>query len=344
VFDQNPLHRNLGGEAEHCLTLTMLFSGDKTSHKGGDQTGETDRHADKNKLIDRMRLEEGRKYVGNNILHVETLSLAGQVQQIQLRSYWPAAAQPGMPIILYFHGGGFVRGDLNDADVAASAIASRTPAWVVSVSYSLAPAFPFPTALEDAYLATRWALDNANIYGADSTRLGVAGHDAGGNLATGLAAMARDRADFAFTAQALLAPLLDPSMTRMADDRNVVDPDMNRGDCARCYRAYLPNASMRLHPYAAPLESRRLGGLPATLIASAANDLLHVEAEKYAGELIAAGVPTAVTRHANTSHTELAEHRGALDDVVSFFKKWLLIDAGNRPVPLHERISTSQLR
>jgi acetyl esterase/lipase len=94
-------------------------------------------------------------------------------------------------------------------------------------------------------------------------------------------------------------------------------------ECARCYRAYLPSASQRLHPYAAPLESRRLVGLPPALIASAEHDLLHIEAEKYAGELIAAGIPTEVTRHCKASHHGLATHPGALHDVVTFFKKRL---------------------
>jgi acetyl esterase len=121
----------------------------------------------------------------------------------------------------------------------------------------------------------------------------------------------------------LLAPLLDPSMTRIADENKVRSPDICVPECARCYRAYLPNASQRLHPYAAPLESRRLTGLPPALIASAQHDLPHIEAEKYAGELIAAGVPTEVTRHVNASHNALAADPAALADVVTFFKKRL---------------------
>jgi acetyl esterase len=160
--------------------------------------------------------------------------------------------------------------------------------------------------------------------------MGVAGHDAGGNLATCLAAVARDRGEFAFSAQALLAPLLDPSMTRMANEDEIVDPDLGASECAQCYRAYLPNASQWLHPYAAPIESRRLAGLPPALIASAQHDLLHVEAEKYAGELIAAGVPTEVTRHCNASHHELGTHPAALGDVVAFFQKRLPAKAQRR--------------
>ncbi|AMH43572.1 MULTISPECIES: alpha/beta hydrolase [Burkholderiaceae] len=266
----------------------------------------------------------------DSTLSIEEVSITGHAQIIRLRSYHPASKGALLPIVIYFHGGGFVRGSLDMADAAASAIARETPAWVVSVGYSLSPAFPFPAALEDGYRATQWVVANARAQGADAKRIGVAGHDAGGNLATCLAAVARDRGEFVFAAQALLAPLLDPSMTRMADEKEIVDPDLGASECAQCYRAYLPNASQWLHPYAAPIESRRLAGLPPALIASAQHDLLHVEAEKYASELIAAGVPTEVMRHGNASHHELGTHPAALADVVSFFKKRLPAKAQRR--------------
>jgi acetyl esterase/lipase len=226
-----------------------------------------------------------------------------------------------VPVILYFHGGGFTRGSLDDAD-ATAAILARVPALVVSVDYSLAPAHPFPAAPEDAYCAARWIVEHAHEFGAHAHRIGVAGHDAGGNLATCLAAIARDRGGVRIAAQVLLAPLLDPSMTRVADDRKITS-DVDVSDCAQCYRAYLPHASQRVHPYAAPLESRRLHGLPPALIASAEHDVLHVEAEKYASELINAGVPTQVTRFASTSHAALATHPAALAEAVAFFQRRL---------------------
>jgi acetyl esterase len=256
-------------------------------------------------------------------LCIEDVRIAGHSQPITLRSYRPASDGTILPIVLYFHGGGFVQGGLDDADIPAATIARDTSAWVVSVGYSLAPAFPFPAAPEDGYRAAQWAVAHARGQRADPARMGIAGHDAGGNLATCVAAIARDRGDIRMAAQALLAPLLDPSMTRLADERKVLCPDLEASECARCYRAYLPNPSQRLHPYAAPLESRRLNGLPPALIASAEHDLLHIEAEKYAAELIAAGVPTQVTRHCKTSHHALATHPDALDDVVAFFRKRL---------------------
>lgn len=255
-------------------------------------------------------------------LGIEDVSITGHAQLIKVRSYLPASKGALLPIVIYFHGGGFVRGLPDDAEIAAATIARRTQAWVVSVGYSLSPQFPFPAALEDGYRATQWAVANARAQGADARRMGVAGHDAGGNLATCLAAVARDRGQFAFSAQALLAPLLDPSMTRMAKADEIVAPDLGARECATLSSVFAQCIAMA-PSVRGPIESRRLAGLPPALIASAEHDLLHVEAEKYASELIAAGMPTEVARHCNASHHELGTHPAALADVVIFFQKRL---------------------
>jgi acetyl esterase/lipase len=254
-------------------------------------------------------------------LRVGDVSITGYAQPIVLRLYRPRPVRSALPVIVYFHGGRFSSGSLDDATFAAEAIARAVPALVISVGYSLAPGFPFPAALEDGYLALKWASARAAAHGADGKLIGLAGHDAGGNLATGVAAMARDRREIAIRAQALLAPLLDPSMTRMADAAGSAETEM--AAMADCYRRYLPNAMQRLHPYAAPIESSRLAGLPATLIASVQNDCLHIEAEKYAAALIAAGVTTEFTRHQQISHEAIASHDVALADVSAFFRKFL---------------------
>ncbi|CAB3792931.1 alpha/beta hydrolase [Pararobbsia alpina] len=256
-------------------------------------------------------------------LKVEDVRIAGYAQVITLRVYRPVPHRKGLPVVLYFHGGGFVRGSLDEANVTASRLALDTPALVVSVGYSLAPAFPFPAAPEDAHRAARWAYASARSYGGAPQRIGVAGHDAGANIAASLTLIARDRGEVPIHAQALLAPLIDPSMTRIADETKLREADTDVSDCARCYRAYLPEASQRLHPYAAPLESTRLGGLPAALIASAEHDLLHIEAERYASNLIAAGVPTQVRRHRSVSHSKLPSLPAVLEEVCAFFRQRL---------------------
>lgn len=239
-------------------------------------------------------------------------SLTVDGRTVALRLYRPAVAGP-LPGVLYFHGGGFTSGSLDEADVPAAALAESIPAVVAAVGYALAPAHPFPAAIEDAHAAARWLAERAGP-------LGVAGHDAGGHVAVSLTLLARDRGGPAIAAQALLGPMLDPSLTRTG---TASDTDGSVAECAKCYRAYLPEASQRLHPYAAPLESRRLGQLPAILIATAQSDLLRPEAESYAARLIDAGVPTEVTRFTGVSHADLPRHGPALAAMADFFRRRL---------------------
>lgn len=253
---------------------------------------------------------------------IEEIHVPGYTQAITLRSYQAAPDGAALPVVLFFHGGAFTGGSLDDADIAATTIACCTRAWVVSVGYSLAPQFPFPVAPEDGYRALKCVVSGTASHHDAPRLVGVAGHDAGGNLATCVAAIARDRGEVSILAQALLAPLLDPSMTRVANESEFADAkDLN--ELARCYRAYLPSPTQRFHPYAAPLDSRRLGGLPPALIVTATQVRLRREAEKYGVELIDAGVPTQVIRHTDASHDDIASHPGALADVISFFKRHL---------------------
>lgn len=247
----------------------------------------------------------------------EDLSIIGPAGAIALRLYRPAELRPVLPVVLYFHGGGFVGGSLDDADVPARFIAEHCPALVLAVGYALAPARPFPAAPEDAHCAALWALRNAGHLGGDPYRLAVAGDDAGGNLAAALTLIARDRHCPRIAAQVLISPMLDPSMTRLGDCSRL-NSDITAATCAERYRQYLPEARQRLHPYASPLISVRQAGLPPALIVTAGCDVLHNEAEKYAASLIAAGVPTQVIRYAGVKHGELAGHPSALYEIAHF--------------------------
>lgn len=258
---------------------------------------------------------------GTQSLEVNEAQIAGYESNIRVRLYRRAGVG-SLPVMLYFHGGAFVGGSLDDADCAARHFAEHLPVLVISVGYSLAPKHPFPAALEDAYRAARWAEGASRTIGGDGKRLFAAGHCAGGNVANGLAFVARDRGEVRIGAIALFSPMLDPSMTCLADER-VVDSDISPRQCLASYRAYLPKASQRMHPYAAPLESARLAGLPPAFIATARNDVLHVEAETYAARLIGAGVPTQVMRYSNASHERIAYDPQALQDATRFFESHL---------------------
>ncbi|CAB3751086.1 alpha/beta hydrolase [Paraburkholderia solisilvae] len=254
-------------------------------------------------------------------LQIDDVTIDGHRQNITLRTYRPRARKPTpLPAVLYFHGGGFVGGSIDDAHQPASLLAQRLPAFVVAVGYSLAPAFPFPAAVEDAYLAFEWTAAYARMLRIDPCRIAAVGHDAGGNVAAALAAIARDRGTYKLAAEALLGPLLDPSLTRLTD-APASNAALRAQRCARHYRAYLPHAAQRMHPYAAPLESCRLHALPPTLIASAEHDALRADGEAYAKELISAGVPVQVTRHAGIAHDDLITHAPVLDDVTAFLRR-----------------------
>lgn len=252
---------------------------------------------------------------------VENLVIPGFIEPVMARLYRPAHEAGTLPGVLYFHGGGFVGGSLDDAEIPARFIAEHASTVVLSVAYSLAPARPFPAAPEDAYAASIWLLENAKRLKVDAERLAVAGDDAGGNLAAAMALISRDRNTPDLLAQVLIGPMLDPSMTKLGDAERLRS-DIKPETCADCYSQYLPRTLERLHPYASPLESRRLRGLPPALIATAECDVLHKEAEQYAAALIEAGVPTQVTRIAG-NHAELPSNEKLLTEIAEFLRRQL---------------------
>lgn len=219
-----------------------------------------------------------------------------QDRELGVRVYAPADAEaPGALVILY-HGGGFVRGGLDAIEATAACMAARLKLRIATPEYTLATAQSFPTAAEDAYAALLWASTDARQRGWDAKRIAVAGEEAGGNLAAAAAMMARDRGAPALAAQILVGPMLDPSLSSPSMQRFVASAAHTPGVCGACYRAYLPNAADRLHPYAAPASSTRLAGLAPALIITCDGDPLRDEAEQYGAKLIAAGVTTQVSR------------------------------------------------
>jgi acetyl esterase len=210
---------------------------------------------------------------------------------LRVRIQRPAVTHP-LPLAMYFHSGHFMTGDLDEADLSARRLAVRLGVAVVAPAYSLATEQPFPAAAEDAYAALVWACGNAAQGHWDTRRVAVIGDEAGGNLAAVVAMMARDRGRPPIAAQVLIAPMLDPTLSSCS----MRTAGEMAARCTEAYKRYLPHASDRLHPYAAPGLSTRLAGLPPALIVTAQDDALRDEAESYAAKLIAAGVKTQVTR------------------------------------------------
>ena len=232
-------------------------------------------------------------------LVVSELDVAGFAGPLAARLYRAAVDGKRDILIVYFHGGGFDDGDLDESDgfLRRLADASGYPV-VLSSTYTLAPVQPFPAAAEDAHAVVNWAKKNKAKLGWTGKRLLVAGIEAGGNLAAVAAMMSRDRGGPALDGQILIMPMLDPGLSTCSMREMPTCPDKARvfDECAAAYRGYLPHAADRSHPYASPLQSSRLKNLPPALILSTDDDPLRDEAEAYGARLIAAGVRTTVRR------------------------------------------------
>lgn len=212
--------------------------------------------------------------------------------RIDVRVYRPESSEP-LPLLVYAHGGGFVFCDLDSHDGLCRNLANLIPAVVVSVAYRLAPEHRWPTAAEDLYAATRWAVDHAADFGADPSRVVVGGDSAGGNLAAVATLMARDRGGPDLAAQLLLYPVIaadfDTDSYRLFG-RGFYNP---RPALQWYWDQYVPQAADRRHPYASPLTGD-LSGLPSAVVVLAGHDPLRDEGIAYADALEEAGVP--VTR------------------------------------------------
>ncbi|WP_338760645.1 alpha/beta hydrolase [Massilia sp. METH4] len=206
-------------------------------------------------------------------------------------------------LVVFFHGGGFVGGSIDEADDFLSRLVSGDRSQVaLSAGYTLASVKPFPAAVEDAHALLLWAKKNKSKLAWNGRRLVVAGIEAGANLAAVVSLMSRDRGGPALAGQVLIMPMLDPALSTcsmrevpVCRDRAAV-VDNVAGKCAAGYRGYLPNAADRTHPYASPLQSSRLKNLPPALILSAEDDPLRDEAEQYGAKLIKCGITTTVKR------------------------------------------------
>jgi acetyl esterase/lipase len=244
----------------------------------------------------------------------------------RLYSYGPAGTKRDA-LIVFFHGGGFVTGGLEDSDLFLRHLVNDNPEQLVlAASYTLAPVRPFPAAVEDAHAILNWARKNKVKLGWTGKQMIVAGIEAGANLAAVSALMSRDRGGPPLAGQLLIMPMLDPGLSTGSMRCNSAAADMvDVADaCAAGYRGYLPNAADRTHPYASPLQSSRLKNLPPALILSAEDDPLRDEAEQYGAKLIACGIKTTVSRlppaplHESGARNECACKVHALGEIASF--------------------------
>lgn len=235
--------------------------------------------------------------------------IAGGADGVPVRIYTPEGAATGRPLIVYFHGGGFVYGDLRGGDWICGTVAKELDAVVVSVAYRLAPRHPFPAGVEDCYAALVWAADSASELGADAGRLGVMGESAGGNLAAVVALMARDQDGPSIRHQALLYPATgagDTESRRANADAFI----LTAADMQRFGELYGGDPSdWRVSPLLAP----SLAGLPPALVEVAGHDPLHDDGVRYAEALEQAGVDAELIDYPAMPHGFLNFPRFAKD-------------------------------
>lgn len=217
---------------------------------------------------------------------VQTLSLPGD-PPLALRVLGRKPRSGALPLVLHFHGGAFVSGDL-DSGACLAELLGGAGAVVASLAYPLAPEHRFPHALEAGYGALEWLYKHrARLAGKDAP-LFVAGEEAGGNIAAAMALMVRDRSHPPLAGQILVSPLLDPCNATASLRESM-------GECVQCkwadgWQQYLRGPMDAEHPYAVPALAQRLGGLPPALVLTGADDPMRDAALAYAERLRGAGI------------------------------------------------------
>ncbi|MGA7265913.1 MAG: alpha/beta hydrolase [Stellaceae bacterium] len=244
---------------------------------------------------------------------------------IPLRLYRGAATACGeiLPALVYFHGGGWVIGDLDTHDSLCRHLANAAQCIVVAVDYRLAPEHKFPAAVEDCFTATSWVAQEGAALGADRERLAVGGDSAGGNLAAVVSLIARDRSAPKLRCQVLLYPAVDCAMTHVSHERFAEGYLLTRPTMKWFYGHYLREPADVDDWRASPLRAADLSGVAPALVLTAGNDVLCDEGEAYARRLQQASVPVQLRHFPDQIHGFLTmgkivqAARPALDDVAA---------------------------
>jgi acetyl esterase len=245
-------------------------------------------------------LRSARMFAGalEPVARTEEKVVPGPAGALRARLYVPGSDGTRRGLVVYFHGGGWVVGDLDTHDSPCRFLARAADALVLAVDYRLAPEHPFPAAVDDALAAFAWAVREAEALGADPARVAVAGDSAGGNLAAVVAQQARPRP----CAQLLVYPVTDvstkhPSYRTFAEGYFLTEREMD------WYRDhYVPDRAAASDPRVSPLLAGDVHGLPPAIVATAGFDVLRDEGEAYARRLEESGIPVSARRYGGLVH------------------------------------------
>jgi len=238
---------------------------------------------------------------GPAVHKVEDRKIPGPGADIPLRIYTPSGNPNG--ILVYFHGGGWVVGDLATYDYVCRALTNEAGCTVVSVDYRLAPEHKFPAGPDDCYAATQWVSKNAASLGSDADHIAVGGDSAGGNLAAVISLMARDRGGPRIRHQMLIYPALDAAMNTASQKEFTADGFvLSKLDMEWFWGHYLKSPKDGENPYASPHRAKDLNNLPPAHIITASHVPLRDEGEAYAELLKKAGNKVKLKRYAGVVH------------------------------------------
>jgi acetyl esterase len=257
------------------------------------------------------------------VASVENMTLDTDAGAVGVRVFTPEADGP-MPIMMYFHGGGYVKGGVTETDAFCRRLARTTGNVVVSVAYRLAPEYPYPAALDDAFHCSLWAYENAGVLGATKDSLSVCGESAGGNLAAVICLLARSGEEIEISRQILLQPVVDFTLSFSSVDMPASECLVPREDLAWYYKEYYGTDADTKDFRVSPIFADDLSGLPPALIITAEHDTLRDEGKAYAGRLRLSGVPTKYSCYSGMVHGFLQmaglvdEAQAAIDEISLF--------------------------
>jgi acetyl esterase len=254
----------------------------------------------------------------------------GPTGRTQIRVLKPAGATGVLPVVVYVHGGGWVLGDKATHDRLVRELTAGSGAVVVFVDYERSPEARYPVALEQAYAVTKYVADHAAEFGADPTRLAIAGDSVGGAMTAALALLAKERQGPAITAQLLFYPVTDASMSTASYTQFAEGPWLTKKAMAWYWDQYLPDPAKRRDIHASPVNAstEQLRGLPQTLLIVDENDVLRDEGEAYGRNLARAGVRVTTLRYNGTIHdfmmlnpiAETPAVRGAVGQAIGYLR------------------------
>jgi len=248
--------------------------------------------------------------------------------EITVRVYKPAGMGPH-PVLVFYHGGGWVIGDLYTHDGICRSIVNAAGCAVASVDYRLAPEFKYPVPVEDSYAGLLWVVANATRLGLDSARIAVGGDSAGGNLAAVMALLARDRRGPRLLLQILVYPVTNYDFGTASYRENGTGFVLTTDDMRWFWRHYLSREEQGREMTASPIRARSLADLPPALVITAGCDPLRDEGDAYAARLRDAGVAVTLTPYPGMFHgfprmtRTLDQSRVLLDEIAGALKKAL---------------------